>query len=96
MASSTIMSDQSTILHSKIISTKLKRTAANEFVMQHFRFRSMWYKKLKGSIIGDEGQLEKLTAAVVCCFPKERKPKGPIEERSSQWWDYGFRNWTNN
>ena len=90
------MSDQSTILHSKIISTKLKRKAANEFVIQHFRSRSMWYKKLKRSIIEDEGQLEKLTAAVVCCFPKQRKPKGPIEERSSQWWDYGFRNWTNN
>ena len=56
----------------------------------------MWYKNLKTSIIEYEGQLEKLTAAVVCCFPKERKPKGPIEERSNQWWDYGFCNWTNN
>ena len=53
-------------------------------------------QKLKTSIIEDEGQLEKLTAAVVCCFPKERKPKGPIEERSNQWWDYGFCNWDNN
>jgi hypothetical protein len=81
---------------SRIISTKLKRKAADEFVIQHFRSRSTCYKKLRSSIIEDDGQFEKLAAAVVCCFPKERKPKGPIEERNSQWWDYGYRNWTNN
>ena len=79
-----------------ISGSKLKRKATDEFVTQHFRNRSSHYKKIRRSIIEDETQFEKLTAAVACCFPKERKPKGPIEERNSQWWDYGHRNWTSN
>ena len=32
-------------------------------------------KKLKTSIIKDKEQLEKLTAAIVCCFPKRENRK---------------------
>ena len=77
--------------------TRSKRKFVDDFVAQHFRSRSIGYKKLRRSIIEDEEQFEHLiNAAVACCFPKERKPKGPIEERNSQWWDNGYCNWTNN
>ena len=77
--------------------TRSKRKFVDEFVAQHFSSRSNGYKKLRRLVIEDEEQFEHLiNAAVACCFPKEQKPKGPIEKRNSQWWDNGYCNWTNN
>ena len=73
-----------------IFSSKLKRKAADEFIIQHLWSKGICNKKVRISVIENDGQIEKLSAAVLCCFPKERKSKGPIEERSSQWWDDGY------
>lgn len=90
------MAGSSTVFVQKLLLER-KRKAADQYVIQYYRSRSSGYKKLRCSIIDNEEQFQKIAAAVVCSScQKERKPKGPIEKRNSQWWDYGYQNWTNN
>ena len=70
MASST-MSDHNAILYSRNISTKLKRKVC----YKAFQGQKKITKKLGKLISEDERQFEKLTAAVVCCFPGEKTKK---------------------
>ena len=42
-----------------------------------------------------ENQNSLITPLAVCAsLLKERQPKGPDEERNSQWWENGYRQWT--
>ena len=41
-----------------------------------------------------ENQNSLITPLAVCAsLLKERQPKGPYEDRNSQWWENGYRQW---
>ena len=57
----------------------------------NFQFKS----SLVSKYIFLENQNSLITPLAVCALLlKERQPKGPDEERNSQWWRNGYRQWT--
>jgi hypothetical protein len=42
----------------------------------------------------DENGFGNILGAFICGCTKERRPKGPSEQRSSHWWRNGCENWT--
>ena len=57
----------------------------------NFQFKSL----LASKYIFLENQNSLITPLAVCAsLLKERQPKGPDEERNSQWWENGYRQWT--
>ena len=57
----------------------------------NFQFKS----SLASKYIFLENQNSLITPLAVCAsLLKERQPKGPDEERNSQWWENGYRQWT--
>ena len=57
----------------------------------NFQFKS----SLASKYILLENQNSLITPLAVCAsLVKERQPKGPDEERNTEWWENGYRQWT--
>ena len=82
----------SIIFAQNILSTARKRKAQDN--IEYLRRRNGG-SKVRRILFEEENSTQSIAAAIVCSSTKERKRKGPVEQRDCLWWQHGYHNWTN-